>query len=132
MFPKNRPKIGLLMVFSPGSNNFQSYIGLSNFLLWDEIRVCLRLRVHLNRDNHQICFTFIFIQFQTRATFNRGHRDIAKFAVYREISRNLLFTAKYLEICCLPRNIAKFAVNREKFASLRQTANLSYFLMNLE
>ena len=43
----------------------------------------------------------------------RGRRDTAKFAVFREISRNLPFAAKYREICSLLRNIAKFSVYRE-------------------
>ena len=43
----------------------------------------------------------------------RGRRETAKFAVFREISRNLPFSAKYREICSLSRNIAKFAVYRE-------------------
>ena len=48
-----------------------------------------------------------------RAGVYRGRRETAKFAVYREISRNLTFAAKYREICSLSRNIAKVSVYRE-------------------
>ena len=43
----------------------------------------------------------------------RGRRETANFAVFRELSRNLPFAAKYREICSLSRNIAKFSVYRE-------------------
>ena len=52
------------------------------------------------------------LSLEPRLTFNHGLRNIAQFAVYREISRNLR----------LPRNIAKIAVYHENVASPRQIA----------
>ena len=48
------------------------------------------------------------------ASIYRGLCDIAKFAIYREKSRNLLFTAINREILDTPRNIAKYPSFREK------------------
>ena len=51
---------------------------------------------------------------KARVLFNRGHRGTAKFAIYREKSRNLPFTAKNREICLLPRKIAILTYYRDK------------------
>ena len=54
----------------------------------------------------------------TRATFNRGHRDIAKFAVYREICclvlRNLLLTTTNSEKVTFTAANREFMIHHDK------------------